>query len=74
MEHVSVGIINLLRKGVEKGYWIVEQIDRPSNGWTANTNVDRRFFKHGYQGIQHRNLLRPIDYEPSEHTDNDLPF
>ena len=64
MEHVSFGIINLLKKGVDKGYWTVEQIDRPSLGWQSNTKTDRRFFKNGYQGINHQNLLRPVNYEP----------
>jgi hypothetical protein len=73
MEHISHGIINILRQGVDKGYWTIDQIDRPSPGWTAGTKVDRRYFKNGYQGIQHRNLLKPL--EPITTTDtDDLPF
>ena len=64
MEHISLGIIKLLQHGADKGYWTVDQIDRPSPGWTAGTKVDRRFFKQGYQGIQHRNLLRDSGYAP----------
>ena len=70
MEHVSIGIINILRKGLDAGYWTVEQIDRPSSGWQKNTRVDRSFFKNGYQGIQHRNLLRDSQLPQPD----DLPF
>jgi hypothetical protein len=64
MEHISLGIINILKKGADQGYWTVDQIDRPSHGWAATTKVDRRFFKKGYQGIEHRNLLRESGYAP----------
>ena len=64
MEHISIGLIKLLQHGADQGYWTVDQIDRPSPGWTAGTKVDRRFFKQGYQGIQHRNLLRDSGYAP----------
>ena len=68
MEHISIGIIKLLQDGADKGYWTVDQIDRPSPGWTAGTKVEgppeRRFFKNGYKGIQHRNLLRESGYAP----------
>ena len=64
MEQISIGLIKLLQHGADQGYWTVDQIDRPSPGWTAGTKVDRRFFKQGYQGIQHRNLLRDSGYAP----------
>ena len=64
MEHISIGLIKLLQHGADQGYWTVDQIDRPSPGWTATTKVDRRFFKQGYQGIEHRNLLRDSGYAP----------
>ena len=51
-----------LQDGIAKGYWTLEQLDKPSAGWIANTRVDLRTFPDGYQGIEHRNLLR--DYHP----------
>ena len=51
-----------LQDGIAKGYWTLEQLDKPSAGWVANTRVDLRTFPDGYQGIEHRNLLR--DYHP----------
>ena len=47
-----------LKDGIAKGYWTLENLDKPSAGWVANTFVDIRTFPDGYQGIQHRNLLR----------------
>ena len=48
----------LLQDGVDKGYWTLSDLDRPTTSWVSNTRVDRRFFKDGYQGVAHRNLLR----------------
>ena len=47
-----------LREGVEKGYWTIDQLDRPSAGFQTCTAVDRRTFPSGYEGVQFRNLLR----------------
>ena len=47
MEHISIGIINILKRGADAGYWTVDQIDRPSPGWTEGTKVDRRLFQKG---------------------------
>jgi len=57
----QLSMMQQLRAGVDKGYWTLEMLDQPSPGWVANTRVDRRFFPDGYNGIQHRNLLRPTD-------------
>ena len=54
----------LLQDGVDKGYWKLSDLDRPTTSWVSNTRVDRRFFKKGYNGIQHRNLLRESGYAP----------
>ena len=64
----------LLQDGVDKGYWKLSDLDRPTTSWTSNTRVDRRHFKDGYKGIQHRNLLRDSNYTPKPDTTNDLPF
>ncbi|WP_438983873.1 hypothetical protein [Vulcanococcus sp.] len=53
----------ILKRGVDRGLWTVEQLDRPSPGWRANTRVDTRLFPNGYQGIAYRNPLRD---EPSQ--------
>ena len=84
------GLKDSLLKGVEKGLWTLQDLDRPTTSWVSNTRVDRRFFKDGYQGVAHRNLLRDgVDHSPvpepgveldgvtiiTNATDNDdLPF
>ena len=75
MEQISIGLIKLLQNGADNGYWTVDQLDRPSPGWQTSMKVDRRYFKNGYQGIQHRNLLRDSGYTPApNNTNHDLPF
>ena len=67
----------ILRDGVEKGYWTVEALDRPSPGFVSCTHVDRETFPGGYEGVQFRNLLRDTA-QPHPETvqvisDKDLP-
>lgn len=40
----------------------IDCLDTPSPGFINNTRVDRRTFPGGYEGVQHRNLLR--DHHP----------
>lgn len=47
----------LLRRGVEAGYWTVEQLDQPSNGWKMNAKAFALHYPK-YQQTQYRNLLR----------------
>ena len=47
-----------LRKGIESGRWTLEDLDAPSKGFMENTDLDRTIFGGGYEGVQHRNLLR----------------
>ena len=59
MKHaIDPSMLLALRKGVEKGYWTLEDLDTPSCGFRTTTSVDRAWFKLGYEGVQHRNLLR----------------
>ena len=50
-----------LLKAVQDGRFRMEALDHPSPGFQKNTKVHPMFFKHGYQGVQHRNLLRETD-------------
>ena len=67
---IAEGVMDLhstrqqLLEGVQKGYWTLEAIDRPSPGFLACTKVDKRAFPDGYKGIQHRNLLRDLTMQP----------
>lgn len=55
---MSASLKEMLLRGVEQGYWTLENLDSPSAGWVTNTRVDLRTFPDGYKGAQHRNLLR----------------
>ena len=66
-ELLSPKMLELLRHGIDKGLWTLENLDTPSSGWAANTRTDKRTFPNGYQGAVHRNLLRdPQPDPPSE--------
>ena len=77
-----------LKRAVENGHFTLEQLDQPSAGFQACARVDRAHFPKGYEGIQHRNLLRDgqgpsqphrgvsqdvLDSE-AEPTNDDCPF
>ena len=58
-------VSSTLQKGIDQGLWTLQDLDRPTTSWVSNTRVDRRFFKDGYQGVAHRNLLRDgVDSSP----------
>jgi hypothetical protein len=54
----------ILRRGVERGLWTVEDLDRPTQGWIDNTRVSSKAFKNGYQGIVYINPLRDQPNQP----------
>ena len=58
-------IARALRRGIENGHFTLEDLDEPTDGWKKNLRPDRTYFKSGYQGVQHRNLLRG-DSSPSQ--------
>ena len=55
--YVDPALIEQLRRGLKKGLWTVETLNRPSDGFLRNMRVDLRCFPNGYQGIQHRNMI-----------------
>ena len=46
-----------LRKGIEKGYWTLEDLDRPSMGWSENAKTFRNHYPK-YPQPEYKNLLR----------------
>lgn len=65
-----------LLDGVAKGYWTLEQLDKPSPGFVENTRCDREHFPGGYEGVQFRNLLREAGVAPEAvqvTSERDLP-
>ena len=49
-----------LLRAVQDGRFRLEALDHPSPGFHKNTKVHPMFFKHGYEGVQFRNLLRDM--------------
>ena len=49
-----------LRKGIEKGYWTLEDLDTPSMGWKENAERFQRNYPK-YQQPLYRNLLRDAE-------------
>ena len=65
-----------LKKAVENGHFTVDHLDTPSEGFIRNTRCDRRTFPCGYEGVQHRNLLREPGAAPEAvqvTSERDLP-
>lgn len=53
----NTSLVKLLRQGIEKGYWTLEDLDQPSENWAWN---ERHFRLHHpkYEQRPWRNLLR----------------
>ena len=56
----QVSLIKTLKGGIKKGYWSLEDLDRPPPGWTecVNNCKGNPAFPQGYQGVKYRNLAR----------------
>ena len=58
---------DLLRRGIHKGYWTLEDLDKPPQGAELNFAEYRRFLalqKACVQAPVYRNLLRDDDESP----------
>ena len=58
-----------LLRAVQNGRFTIEHLDRPSPGFSNCARVDRAHFQGGYQGVQHRNLLRDTQGPSQPHRD-----
>ena len=54
----------LLRRGIEAGYWTLEDLDQPSWGWQQNAKAFRLHYPK-YQQPEYRNPLRDPEPEPT---------
>ena len=85
MEQVfdRISVIKLLKDGIKKGYWTLEDLDKPSPQWkeVVDTCNGHPMYIRGYQGVKFENLARvkeppppPPPEEKVELTDpKDLP-
>ena len=56
----QTSLIKTIKDGIKKGYWSLEDLDKPPPGWTeciSNTKGNKAF-PQGYQGVKYRNLAR----------------
>ena len=56
----QTSLIKLLKDGIKKGYWTLEDLDTPPPGWTevVNNCKGNPAFPQGYQGVEYKNLAR----------------
>ena len=62
----QASLVKTLKGGIKKGYWSLEDLDRPPPGWTecVNNTKGNKAFPQGYQGVKYRNLARVKEPEP----------
>ena len=55
-----ISVIKLLKDGSKKGYWTLEDLDKPSPQWkeVVNTCNGHPSYIRGYQGVKFQNLAR----------------
>ena len=56
----DASVLALLRDGIKKGYWTLEDLDKPPPGWTecVNNTKGNKAFPNGYEGVEYQNLAR----------------
>ena len=66
----DASVLALLRDGVKKGYWTLEDLDKPPPGWTecVNNTKGNKAFPNGYEGIEYQNLARVKTSKPKQET------
>ena len=63
-----ISVIKLLKDGIKKGYWTLEDLDKPSPMWkeVVNTCNGHPSYVRGYQGVKFENLARIKEAPPPE--------
>ena len=74
--------MNTLKDGIKKGWWKLEDLDKPPPGWTEciNSTKGNKAFPQGYQGVEYQNLARvkiqkpkPVEEKVELTNPKDLP-
>jgi len=72
MENIfdRISVIKLLKDGIKKGYWTLEDLDKPSPQWkeVVNTCNGHSLYVRGYQGVKFENLARVEEPKPKQET------
>ena len=66
----QASLIKSIKDGIKKGYWSLEDIDKPPPGWTEVVNdcKGNPLFPQGYQGVKYQNLARVKAPKPKKET------
>ena len=61
-------VMKTLKDGIKKGYWTLEDLDKPSPGWkeVINDCKGNPLFPQGYKGVKFQNLARVEEPKPSK--------
>ena len=61
-----ISVIKLLKDGIKKGYWTLEDLNKPSLGWreVVSDCKGNPLFPQGYQGVNFENLARVKEPKP----------
>ena len=64
----QASLIKTLKGGIKKGYWSLEDLDRPPPGWkeVVNDCKGNPLFPQGYKGVEYKNLARLEELKPVE--------
>ena len=78
----DISVVNTLKDGIKKGWWKLEDLDKPPPGWTEciNSTKGNKAFPKGYQGVEYQNLARvkiqkpkPVEEKVELTNPKDLP-
>ena len=63
-----ISVMKTLKDGIKKGYWTLEDLDKPSPQWkeVVNTCNGHPMYIRGYQGVKFENLARVEELKPSK--------
>ena len=64
----QIAVIKLLKDGIKKGYWTLEDLDKPSPQWKEVVDTCNRhpMYVRGYQGVKFENLARVKEPKPKK--------
>ena len=66
----DVSFLQILKDGIKKGYWTLEDLDKPSPQWkeVVDTCNGHPAYVRGYQGVKFENLARVKEPKPKQET------
>ena len=63
-----ISVMKTLKDGIKKGYWTLEDLDKPSPQWkeVVDTCNGHPLYVRGYQGVKFQNLARVKELKPKK--------